>query len=558
MCCRKFVNPAFVAEDTSGRPVGPAVADSTLVNRVCVEQLHNYSRMQGKAIHLGIIPAIALAIAYGLSRQRDPGIFDMPELVAHNASLRTFEIGASDRFGSWDMRYRTNLPLNLNVPHNGTGSVDHLALDPSKPVLLMLHGFPTSSWDWHIILPRLERLFYVVAPDLLGLGLSTKPRLPAYRLTEQTDIVEALLDHLGITGHARELNANELPASGPGLGQVATAPHLGPVPGWGWERPPMPIHILAHDYGDSIAQEMLARSIQKRALEAEESAHSGAARHSVGIPDVPPGAAAGASDTMAQDSFDPVRFFNLDQVGFEAHDARVHGVRWRDLRERQLVIKSVTLLNGGIIPGDSKPPAIIGLMANSYLGPILKHFSNEWLFGHSLTRVFGPNTQPSRQELRAHWALFAYNKQWAAMDGLSKYPEERLRNKQRWVHALFDSTTPVQLIFGPADPVSGSFVVTSYKNHSQTRRKDREVALADPRKVASVEGWGRLGVGYDGKYSPLLDPDVGAARGLDSVTELDPGIGHYPQLEAPDQVLDAFLPFISRVNGEPASVHMVA
>jgi pimeloyl-ACP methyl ester carboxylesterase len=55
--------------------------------------------------------------------------------------------------------------------------------------------------------------------DLLGFGFSAKPRFHDYRIMEQADLCEALADKLG-------------------LGQF---------------------HVLAHDYGDTVAQEMLAR-----------------------------------------------------------------------------------------------------------------------------------------------------------------------------------------------------------------------------------------------------------------------------------------------------------
>lgn len=46
----------------------------------------------------------------------------------------------------------------------------------TKRTLLLLHGFPTSSYDWYKIMPDLQRRFdRVVAPDFIGLGFSDKP-----------------------------------------------------------------------------------------------------------------------------------------------------------------------------------------------------------------------------------------------------------------------------------------------------------------------------------------------------------------------------------------------
>ena len=86
--------------------------------------------------------------------------------------------------------------------------------------LLCIHGFPTASFDWHRIWPSLTKHFRVITLDLLGFGFSSKPSRHAYSVLEQADIIAALLASLNI------------------------------------ER----VHILAHDLGDSIAQECLARN----------------------------------------------------------------------------------------------------------------------------------------------------------------------------------------------------------------------------------------------------------------------------------------------------------
>ncbi len=85
--------------------------------------------------------------------------------------------------------------------------------------LVCIHGFPTASWDWHRLWPQLVSRYRVVAPDMIGFGFSAKPRRYAYSIRDQADLHEALLRELGI------------------------------------ER----VHVLAHDYGDSVAQEWLAQ-----------------------------------------------------------------------------------------------------------------------------------------------------------------------------------------------------------------------------------------------------------------------------------------------------------
>ena len=42
--------------------------------------------------------------------------------------------------------------------------------DPSAPVVLLLHGFPTSSFMFRELIPRLADQYRVIAPDLAGFG----------------------------------------------------------------------------------------------------------------------------------------------------------------------------------------------------------------------------------------------------------------------------------------------------------------------------------------------------------------------------------------------------
>ena len=84
--------------------------------------------------------------------------------------------------------------------------------------LLLVHGFPTSSWDWHQLWTELARTRRLIACDMLGFGLSDKPS-SGYSIHRQTDLHETLLARLGIVDY----------------------------------------DAVVHDYGVSIGQEMLAR-----------------------------------------------------------------------------------------------------------------------------------------------------------------------------------------------------------------------------------------------------------------------------------------------------------
>ncbi|NXI52962.1 MEST protein, partial [Chloroceryle aenea] len=92
----------------------------------------------------------------------------------------------------------------------------------SSDIILLLHGFPTSSYDWCKIWEGLTQRFHrVIALDFVGFGFSDKPRPHRYSIFEQASIVEGLVRHLGL--HHQRIN------------------------------------LLSHDYGDTVAQELLHR-----------------------------------------------------------------------------------------------------------------------------------------------------------------------------------------------------------------------------------------------------------------------------------------------------------
>jgi pimeloyl-ACP methyl ester carboxylesterase len=72
------------------------------------------------------------------------------------------------------------------------------------PVLLMLHGFPTSSYMFRDLVPALAGTYHVVAPDHLGFGLSDAPGVDQFDYTFDalTELTSGLLDHLGISRYS--------------------------------------------------------------------------------------------------------------------------------------------------------------------------------------------------------------------------------------------------------------------------------------------------------------------------------------------------------------------
>jgi pimeloyl-ACP methyl ester carboxylesterase len=65
--------------------------------------------------------------------------------------------------------------------------------DPEAPVLLFLHGWPTSSFDWSAVADRLNARFRVCALDFPGYGFSDKPQGWGYSLARDAELIEFYL-----------------------------------------------------------------------------------------------------------------------------------------------------------------------------------------------------------------------------------------------------------------------------------------------------------------------------------------------------------------------------
>ena len=90
---------------------------------------------------------------------------------------------------------------------------------PSK-TMVVLHGYPTSSYDYYKVLPKLSKHYRVIIHEHLGFGFSDKPLDYSYSLLDQADLALQLWQLLGVKK----------------------------------------VHLLAHDYGTSVATEIIARN----------------------------------------------------------------------------------------------------------------------------------------------------------------------------------------------------------------------------------------------------------------------------------------------------------
>lgn len=96
----------------------------------------------------------------------------------------------------------------------------------SRPVvktILLIHGYPTSSFDWTRIWEQLSEEYQLVAIDLLGLGFSDKPVGYQYSIQDHADQCIALIQHLKLED----------------------------------------VHLVGHDLGVGVIQELLDRQLKK-------------------------------------------------------------------------------------------------------------------------------------------------------------------------------------------------------------------------------------------------------------------------------------------------------
>jgi len=76
--------------------------------------------------------------------------------------------------------------------------------DPNAPVVLLLHGFPTSSFMFRDLIPQLADNYRVIAPDLPGFGFTVVPaeRNYTYSFDALARTIEAFTDALGLSRYA--------------------------------------------------------------------------------------------------------------------------------------------------------------------------------------------------------------------------------------------------------------------------------------------------------------------------------------------------------------------
>jgi pimeloyl-ACP methyl ester carboxylesterase len=101
-------------------------------------------------------------------------------------------------------------------------SVFYIQQKSDQPVVCFLHGYPSASYDYHKILPIIENDYAIFLHDHPGFGFSTKKENYSYSFFEQAEVAIELWRKAGLKE----------------------------------------IHLVAHDYGCTVANEIIVRKMQ--------------------------------------------------------------------------------------------------------------------------------------------------------------------------------------------------------------------------------------------------------------------------------------------------------
>lgn len=111
-------------------------------------------------------------------------------------------------FGSKTLQQSSEFSMPVTLIHkveaDGVRVFYRAAGDPNSPVVLLLHGFPASSFMFHELIPRLANDYRVIAPDLPGFGFTEVPaeRKYVYSFDRLASTIKAFTEALQLDRYA--------------------------------------------------------------------------------------------------------------------------------------------------------------------------------------------------------------------------------------------------------------------------------------------------------------------------------------------------------------------
>jgi len=174
-------------------------------------------------------------------------------------------------------------------------------------------------------------------------------------------------------------------------------------------------------------------------------------------------------------------------------------LRRREKGDCSVDLQSLTLLNGGIYMDLHRPVFTQRLLRTPIIGAVTAKLTSWWIFRLQYSRVYADPGQFDEEHYQSQWALLLNNGGRGTLHKIAGYMKERTRMGEHWTGPLHRLDLPIKVIWGRLDPIA---------------------VYAIAQKLCA-----------NNKNADL--------------TTLDE-IGHYPQLEAPEMVAEAFSDFSQR------------
>jgi len=75
---------------------------------------------------------------------------------------------------------------------------------PTRPTVVLLHGFPSSSHMYRDLIPKLSAQYHVIAPDMPGFGYSDQPSIDEfeYSFDHLAEVIDAFLETIGVVKYS--------------------------------------------------------------------------------------------------------------------------------------------------------------------------------------------------------------------------------------------------------------------------------------------------------------------------------------------------------------------
>jgi pimeloyl-ACP methyl ester carboxylesterase len=156
------------------------------------------------------------------------------------------------------------------------------------------------------------------------------------------------------------------------------------------------------------------------------------------------------------------RRHSVDATALVGHDLGATVVQELLHRDRQhalpVHVDWVVLANGGIYPDLHRPLDFQNQLADPQTGPAVAAALDEASMTALVQLTFGTRRVPDADELRAIWSTISRGDGHRNLHLLIRYMEERRQRAGDWVGALENAAVPIGFVWGMRDPISGAHI----------------------------------------------------------------------------------------------------